>query len=111
MFAPLRSRRGFLMSCAAAVWLLVKRVSAEDTPGAQIADLKDQLEKGLRARRPEEFAFIARVLQMVDEGTLPLELVKGTFQWARKKADLKKYPFPYFEQALRIRAKRIGIVI
>lgn len=111
MFAPLSSRRGFLLSCAAIAVSLVTLASAEDTPSGQIADLKDQLEKGLRARRPEEFAFIARVLQMVDEGTLPLDLVQSTFQWARKKTDFKKYPFPYFEQALRLRAKRIGIAI
>ena len=71
-------------------------------------DLKDKLEKGLRARRPEEFAFIGRVVAMVDKGQLPLDLVRETFAWARKK---RPYPYPYFERALKIRAAAIGIEV
>ena len=48
---------------------------------------------------------------MVEDDDLPMPLVKSTFQWARKKAKYKNYPFPYFEFALRERARRIGIVI
>jgi hypothetical protein len=70
------------------------------------ATLKDVLEKVLRARRPEEFAFIARVVLLVDQQVLPLEMVQGTFNWARKKP---RHPFQYFEQALRVRAKEIGV--
>ena len=76
---------------------------------ARIAgDLKEQLEFGLRARRPSEFAFIQRVVTMVKANQLPEKLVKSTFQWARHK---KPYPFPYFERALRIRAAKLGIQI
>ncbi len=70
--------------------------------------LKEVLEKGLRARRPSEFAFIARVVEMVEDGKLPRDLVEGTFNWARKK---KPYPFPYFERGLKQRAAKIGIVV
>jgi len=73
--------------------------------------LKSQLEKGLRARRPQEFAFVAVVVEMVENETLPLDLVKGTFLWARKKALTTRYPFPYFERALRERAGKLGIKI
>jgi len=73
-----------------------------------IADLKTQLNSGLRCRRPEEFEFVNLVVQLVDNLQLSEELVKGTFQWARKK---KPYPFPYFERALRERAAEGGVAI
>jgi len=69
-------------------------------------DLQTSLEKGLKARRPVEFAFIASVVQMVDNGTLPKTLVETSFLWARKK---RPYPFPYFEQSLKLQAQKIGI--
>jgi len=72
----------------------------------EVADLQEQLENGLQARLPAEFAFIARVVMKVEQNQLPLELVKGTFQWSRGK---KPYPFPYFERALRLRAAELGI--
>ncbi len=96
-----------LGSCAA--------ILASDLPGAfaapgdsglQVADLKDQLEGGLKARLPREFAFIAQVVEKVESGDLPTEMVLGTFHWARRK---RPYPFPYFERALRLRAAKEGI--
>ena len=74
--------------------------------GAEVAGLKDQLDGGLKARRPEEFAFIAKVCTMVDLKQLPYDMVKGTFMWARKK---RPYPYPYFERGLRLRAAQRGI--
>jgi hypothetical protein len=75
---------------------------------AEVADLQEQLEDGLKARLPREFAFIDRVVALVREGRLPLDLVKGTFQWARSK---RPYPFPYFERGLRLRAAKLGITL
>jgi len=77
----------------------------------EVIDLKQQLEKGLRARRPEEFKFVDLVVKMVGNDSLPLPLVKSTFLWARKKALTTRYPFPYFERALRVRAAKQGIKI
>ena len=77
----------------------------------EVGDLKDQLEKGLKARRPAELAFIAHVVVLVETNKLPLPLVKSVFQWARKRGAKTNYPFPYFERALRIRAKKLGIII
>ena len=74
----------------------------------QVADLKEQLEDELKARRPEEFQFIAHVVEMVKKNQLPLKLVKETFHWARKK---RPYPFVYFQRALRIRAAKLGIKV
>ena len=75
----------------------------------QRIDLKTQLETGLRARRPAEFAFIANVVALVDQGRLSRKLVQETFDWARKKR--VRYPYIYFERALQIRAARVGVVI
>jgi hypothetical protein len=77
----------------------------------EVADLKQQLEKGLRARRPEEFKFVDLIVKMVGKDTLPLSLVKSTFLWAKKKGLTTPYPFPYFERALRVRAAKQGIKI
>jgi uncharacterized membrane protein (GlpM family) len=74
----------------------------------QVANLKTQLEAGLKARLPSEFAFIERVIAMVDSKQLPFDLVQSTFMWARVK---KPYPFPYFEHGLRTRAAKQGIEI
>lgn len=81
-----------------------------DPPVAvQIAELKDQLKNGLQARRPQDREFLDRVATMVENEQLPIELVKSTFQWARRKKTY--YPFPYFERALILRAEKIGVKI
>jgi hypothetical protein len=81
-----------------------------DPPAAvQIAELKDQLKNGLQARRPEDREFLDRVATMVENEQLPIELVKSTFQWARRKKTY--YAFPYFERALILRAEQMGITI
>lgn len=69
--------------------------------------LRQTLEKGLKARRPSEFAFIARVTRKVDDGILPQKMVERTFLWARKHH--QPFPMPYFEQALQIQADKLNI--
>lgn len=81
--------------------------AAAETPGADVAGLQEQLEGGLRARLPPEFAFIKRVVTAVETGRLPIALVKSTFAWARRKK--QPYPFPYFERALKLRAAEQGL--
>lgn len=85
--------------------------TASNPLAVEVAGLKDQLEKGLKARLPADFGFISRVVMLVDNEKLPLKLVKAVFQWAREKGARSNYPFPYFERALKIRAKKLGIVI
>ena len=104
-------RRHFVLALLGASSVCHPPAWASETPGVQVAELRDQLEKGLKARRPEEFQFLNRVISMVENQTLPLELVKSTFQWARERAKNKRYPFPYFERALRLRAAQLGIEI
>ena len=82
-------------------------VAASDDTAQDIENLKQTLEQVLKARRQEEFEFIARVVQLVDAGTLPRDMVHSTMLWVRKKNHRR--PFQYFEQALRVRAKEIGV--
>ena len=70
--------------------------------------LQERLEKGLKARRPSEFAFLANVAKRVEEGSLPRTLVDSTFFWARNK---RPYPYTYFERGLKERAKKLGLTI
>ncbi len=79
------------------------------TVEANVAGLQQQLESGLKARRPTEFAFIKKVVTMVGNNTLPMDLVKSTFIWVRNNPDAREYPFVYFQRALRERAKKLGI--
>lgn len=106
-------RRRFL--CLLSALLLapaaVQPTAADDSgpiaPGGP--DLKTTLEKGLKARRPEEFAFIKSVVAKVDAGLLPLDLVESTFLWARKKRQPNE--FQYFRRALKVRAGKRGIAL
>ena len=75
---------------------------------AQVADLKQTLEKGLKARRPAEFAFIAKVVNLVNQKKLTLRLVLSTFKWARNK---RPHPYPYFQRAMRTQAAKLGVTI
>jgi hypothetical protein len=76
------------------------------TGSAVTVTLREQLEFGLLARTPDERAFVAKVVALVNDGTLPSSLVQSTFLWARYK---KPYPMPFFQQALKLRAQAIGI--
>jgi len=87
------------------------QVAFSNPLAVEVADLKDQLENGLKARLPADFAFISKVVTLVEQDKLPLGMVKAVFQWARKKGVKNNYPFPYFQRALQIRAKKLGIVI
>ena len=76
---------------------------------AEVADLKEQLEKGLRATRPDQAAFIDKIVKLVAQDRLPRRIVNASFSWARKRRP--SYHFPFFERALRILAAREGIKI
>jgi len=80
---------------------------AVDNGAGQVPDLKETLDKGLKARLPSEFAFLRRVVEEVDNKRLPRKMVLGTFQWARRQSD--EMPFPYFQFALRLQAKKVGV--
>jgi hypothetical protein len=80
------------------------------TAGAdQVATLEEQLKSVLRARRPEEFAFITRVVELVEAGQLPRDLVLAIMKYAVGKR--ARIPYPYFEQGIRIKAAELGVEI
>lgn len=70
--------------------------------------LRETLEKGLRARRPVEFRYLATITRMVDDGALPETLVRSTFGWARHRSGR---PLQQFQFALYERAKKQGFDI
>lgn len=79
----------------------------EPVGGAQVISLEDQLNTGLKTRRPEETEFVEVVARLVNEGKLPRKLVDSTFMWAVRRR--QTYPFPAFERALRLQADRLGV--
>lgn len=85
-------------------WLVPQQVDAAD-----VADLKDTLERGLYARLPEQYAFIDRVVDLVKMNRISLKLVYSTFQWSYKYDKGRR--FYYFEAAMRKRAGDLGIEI
>ncbi len=72
----------------------------------QVASLKDQLEKGLRARRPIEFQFVQRIAELVETKQLSREFVLSTFNYTVRRYAKRKYLVTYFEQILRQRAAK-----
>ncbi len=84
-------------------------------PGLQVS-LSDQLRVGLRAVTKSDFAFIDRVVKLVNTGKLPRSLVDSTFFWSRRRAALRGpkralRPMVFFRPGLTLRAKAIGITI
>ena len=66
----------------------------------------DVMKAALRTTTIEEDGFIDMVVDRVEQGTLPEDLVVSTFQWARKKP---RHKFQYFKRGLIVRAWRRGI--
>lgn len=81
------------------------------TPPVVAADsietLAEQLKTGLRVQAPDDVAFCDEVARLVRIGRLPARVVDGTYVWAIRRG--KKYPFPAFAAALRLKAERLGV--
>ncbi len=97
-----KMKRRFFISSLAGYWAAV--FLPRGTSAADVAPLVDQLKAGLKARKPSEHLFIERVGKLVEKRVLPVSMVLGIFSYARQKHS--RYPFPYFQQALRIRAEK-----
>jgi len=108
---PMRTQcsSAMFLSMALALAALPGSHARADEPvgGAQVISLEDQLNTGLKTRRPEETAFVEGVARLVNEGKLPRKLVDSTFTWAVRRR--QTYPFPAFERALRLQADRLGV--
>jgi hypothetical protein len=98
------SYRCAVLTLALLAGLINHARAADLTPinggGVTGLDLKSQLEKGLYARRPVEFEYIEQIIQLVEDGELPRDLVTSTFVWARKKPNRR---LQYFQFALQSR--------
>lgn len=82
--------------------------AAEPTAGRQaIASLEERLKAGLRVQTPVDVAFCDRVVELVRTGKLPAQVVDSTYLWAVRRG--RKYPFPAFRQAIRLKAERLGV--
>jgi hypothetical protein len=68
--------------------------------------LREQLQKGLKCRRPSDFAFVDHVADLVEQGKLPLNLVNICFDWSRQRNS--HIPIVYFERSLIMLAAQKG---
>jgi hypothetical protein len=80
-------------------------VGLHQTATAGVLDA-DTMRAALHTATPQEGGFIDRVLAMVESGKLPVDMVQSTFLWAKNKPRRK---FFYFQQAMILRAKEIGV--
>jgi hypothetical protein len=91
----------------------IKADSARNDQGRQVG-LRDQLRVGLKAKTKGDFEFIDEVVERVNQGKLPRKMVDGTFLWARYRSRIRPTTHPlrpmvYFQPALVLRAKAIGV--
>ena len=90
-----------------AAWTAASIGASTAAPQAAVSPrLQETLEKDLEARLPKEFEFIAKVIELVEVGTLPESLVRSTYLWARKKP---RHKFQYFERGMRFRAGKLDV--
>ena len=102
-------RRHWIAKLAAAaiactLWPWRRMLGAETK---EQATLEDRLNSGLKSRRPDEFSFVAIVAQRVRTGKIPEALVLQTMQWSLKKNP--KFPFYYFQFAVKKQASALGV--
>ena len=71
--------------------------------------LKQQLEQGLKCRRPIEFAFVDHVAARVEQGKLPIKLVNICYDWSLKRSGFR--PWVYFQRSLTELARREGFTL
>ena len=82
-------------------------------PSAETVDpfkrLEDQLINRLRATTEPKQAYIRRLVAIVRAGRLELRLVRGI---ERKSLERRPgFPFPYFEQAIKIEASKRNVFV
>jgi len=100
MIAALFSVCGVLLAAE------IRTPPAFDGGGVAGLNLKTQLEKGLKARRPVEFEYIRQIVDLVEEGELPYHLVITTFGWAQMKPNRQ---LQWFQLALAARTRNLDI--
>ena len=99
-----------LIFCAGVAVSALAQTSSpnKSSPYVQIT-LRQQLEKGLKCRRPVEFQFVDHVADLVDQGELPIDIVNKCFDWSRQKNSFR--PYVYFRRSLTILAEKNGFTL
>lgn len=108
-------RRALLVWGASfAVALFAASASAQITPSrslsggtAPVATLDEQLINQLRATTDAQAEYIRMVVKLVDEKKLESRLVIAVERYAIRRNP--RYPFPYFERALRYESAKRGV--
>lgn len=77
-----------------------------DGGGVTGLNLKTQLQKGLKARRPVEFQYIDEIIELVEEGKLPRKLVVTTYLASQRQS---RRELQYFQLALEARARGLDV--
>jgi hypothetical protein len=93
--------RRFVFAC-----LLLAGISAT---AADVSPLADQLTTGLKVKAPGDVAFCEKVADLVQQGRLPEKYVDSAYTYAINRG--KKYPFPAFEQIIRLQASKLGVTL
>lgn len=102
--------RGILLALVVALAAAGSAVAEPPAaPRPAVIDLAERLKAGLRVQVPRDTAFCDLVAQLVHEGRLPGKVVDSTYLWAVSRG--RKYPFPAFEQALRIKAAKLNVAL
>jgi hypothetical protein len=71
--------------------------------------LQEQLINRLRATRDDQQAYIIFVVEQVQKGKLEAKLVVAIERYAMRRN--RRYPFPFFERALRYEAAKRGVAL
>ena len=75
----------------------------------RFADLEEQLINRLRATTEDKKAYIRRLVKLVRDGKLDIKLVVAI---ERKSLGRRPaFPFPYFEQAIKIEAAKRKVIV
>jgi hypothetical protein len=108
-----------LVSLALAAWPWTPLGAAQTTPlspsvkstNAKVNphELRQMLNKGLKATRDNEKEYIDWVVTWVEKNKLPVSLVYASFHYSR--ARRPQYPFPYFVYSLETLISRNKLVL
>lgn len=96
--------------------LFAESASAQITPSrslsggtAPVATLDEQLINRLRATTDVQADYIRQIVKLVDEKKLESRLVIAVERYALRRNP--RYPFPYFERALRYESAKRGVIL
>ena len=84
--------------------------------GGRQVDLYYMLRVGLKAKTKADFEYIDEVVEKVQQGKLPVDMVQSSFLYARYRyrthpGSHKLRPMVYFQPSLTARAKKIGVIL